>query len=302
MTAQSPIVPPPGATAAAEGFREHIFHAADDVAIYYRDYGDPAAAAVPVLCLSGLTRNSGDFAPLARHLAPKRRVLCMDYRGRGRSGYDPNWQNYNPRTYVTDVLELLKVADIAKVALVGTSLGGICAMGLAAVAPTRLAGVVLNDVGPVVNTEGLSRIAGYVGKEVRMPSLEAAALALQTQFAGAYPGTDQAFWLENAETVFVRDEAAGNYRLDYDLNIGQALRAQAGDTPPDLWPLYKALQNIPVLAVRGALSDLLDQPTFDRMAAEKPDLQRLLIPNRGHTPIPHEEPFLSTLEAFLDRL
>lgn len=308
MTTKVPAVgaAAPAASTTAPLYRERIFHAADDVPIYFRDYGDPASPRPVVLCLAGLTRNSKDFHLLASQLAPQRRVLCMDYRGRGRSGYDPDYNNYHPRTYIADAVELLKVADAPKVVVIGTSLGGICAMGLGAAAPTRLAGVVLNDVGPTIDTQGLTRIAGYVGQEVRMPTLAAAAAALQAQFSPAYPDAGPALWLEMANGVFIIDTARGDYRLDYDLKLGTALQAQAqvqaAGPAPDLWPLFRSLRHVPVLAVRGALSDLLSQATFDRMAVENPDLQRLVVPNRGHIPLPHEQPLLSAIEAFLDRI
>lgn len=290
-----------GRTAEKTAYREHIFHAADDLALYYRDYGG-AGDAVPLLCLGGLTRNSRDFHKLACRLSAKRRVLTMDYRGRGRSAYDPDWHHYTPQTYVADAIELLRVADAGAVAVIGTSLGGLCAMGLAAAVPARLKGVVLNDIGPKVNRDGLARIAAYVGQEVRLQSLDQAAAALARQFAGAYPDATPELWRDMAEGTFAFDAAAGDWRLDYDLALGNAVREQATQEAPDLWPLYKALEKIPTLAVRGALSDVLDAATFDRMAAEKPDLERLLIPNCGHVPIPHLEPMASAIETFLDRL
>ncbi len=288
--------------ASPPAYRERLFRAADDVPIYFRDYGDPASAAVPVLCLGGLTRNSKDFHRLSCRLAARHRVLCMDYRGRGRSGYDPDWHHYIPPTYVADAIELLKVADVGAVAVIGTSLGGLCAMGMAAAAPTRLKGVVLNDVGPVVNPDGLKRIAAYVGQDVRMPDLAAAAEALSRQFAAAYPDAGPDLWQDMAAGTFTRDAAAGDWRLDYDLTLGEAVRAQAAQPVPDLWPLFRALGPLPVLAVRGALSDVLDEATFERMAVEKPDLVRLLLPNCGHVPLPHLEPMQGAIEAFLERL
>lgn len=286
-------------------YREHVFRSEDDIPLYCRDYGSGSGGGggAPVLCLAGLTRNSKEFHRVASHLSATRRVLAMDFRGRGRSGYDANWRNYHPATYVRDVISLLAAAGIPRVVVLGTSLGGICAMALGAAAPTLLAGAVLNDVGPVLDPNGIARIAGYVGRDLRMPDIETAAAALKSQFAAAYPGRDEAFWLATADAVFVADPTRGDFRLDYDLHIGDALREQAkGGATPDLWPLYRSLADIPVLAVRGALSDVLDPATFERMAAEKPDLRCLLISNVGHTPIPHEEPFLSALDDFLAAL
>jgi pimeloyl-ACP methyl ester carboxylesterase len=284
-------------------YREHVFRSEDDIPLYCRDYGRAGTGSTPVLCLAGLTRNSKEFHPIASHLSATRRVLALDLRGRGRSGYDPNWHNYNPMIYVRDVVSLLATLGIPRVVILGTSLGGICAMGLGAAAPTHLAGVILNDVGPTLDPNGISRIAGYVGRDVRMPDLATAAAALKQQFSAAYPARDDAFWLNLADAIFVADPADGNFRLDYDLRIGEALREQAkSGAAIDLWPLYRGFAKLPVLAVRGALSDVLDAETFDRMAVEKPDLVRLLIPNVGHTPIPQEEPFLSALDRFVASL
>lgn len=280
-------------------YREVTISAPDGVALYYRDYGAGNEGRLPLVCLTGLTRNSKDFHLIATELSSERRVLALDYRGRGRSGYDPNWHNYAPPTYVQDILLVLQQAGIARCVLLGTSLGGILTMALAAGVPGLVAAAILNDVGPSVSEEGRQRIAGYVGTDLRFATYEQAAAAIKQQFGYAYPGIAESHWLQSARDTFVRDPATGELRLDYDLKIGDALREQLSAPVPDLWPLYAALKPIPALAVRGALSDVLDQETFDRMLAEKPDLRRLLIPNRGHIPLPHEEPFRSVLHEFL---
>ena len=283
----------------ALAFREVTLAAPDGVALYYRDYGSAASERLPLVCLTGLTRNSKDFHPIASELAPKRRVLALDYRGRGRSGYDPNWHNYAPPTYVQDILLVLQHAGISRAVLLGTSLGGLLTMALAGM-PGLVAAAILNDVGPTVSDEGRKRIAGYVGTDLRFATYDETAAAITQQFGYAYPGIAETHWLQSARDTFTRDPATGELRLDYDLKIGDALREQVSGPVPDLWPLYAALKPIPTLAIRGALSDVLDQETFDRMLAEKPDLRRLLIPNRGHIPLPHEEPFRSVLHEFLE--
>ncbi len=283
-------------------FRDGFAPAAGGIELYYRDYGPVQGGRTPLLCLPGLTRNSKDFHPIALDLAGERRVVAMDFRGRGRSGYDPDWRNYAPPTYVQDALAVLLHAGIGKVVLLGTSLGGLVSMGLAAAVPQILAGVVLNDIGPAVDEGGRQRIAAYVGQDVRFASYEQAAAAFRAQFGGAYPGIGEQHWLQSARDTLKPDAEAGNLRFDYDLKIGDALREQVAMPVPDLWPLFGALKPIPTLAVRGALSDVLDQATFERMAVEKPDLKRLLVPNRGHVPLPHEEPFRSALHEFLGAL
>lgn len=285
-----------------EGFTEGTFQAEDDVSIYYRVYGEAGPMKAPLLCLGGLTRNSKDFHPIARELSQYRRVICMDFRGRGRSGYDPNWRNYNVETYVNDILDLLYSIDVHRVIVLGTSLGGVCAMALGATAPTMLAGVVLNDVGPNISQAAQARIMGYVGVDVRMADYDAAAAALKAQFASHYPGIDENHWRFMAECTFVPDPVAGDLRLDYDLKIADALREQMKEPAVDLWPLFQSLAAIPTMVVRGELSDVLDQETFQRMAKEKPGVHQLLIPNRGHVPLPHEEPFAAELEDFMQPL
>jgi pimeloyl-ACP methyl ester carboxylesterase len=281
------------------GFAERAFRAQDDVPIYYRDYGDPFSPLPPVLCLSGLTRNSRDFAQLAARLAPTRRVLCMDYRGRGKSGYDPDWRNYRPEVYAGDVVHLLAAANLHHVVIVGTSLGGLVAMGLSVLRPTVLAGVVLNDIGPHVAAEGRARIASYVGIDVRMPDWAAAGEHMRRNFGRVFADLDEARWIDYARSTFVEETAGGPLRLNYDLHLGDALREQAKHPIADLWPLYGGLRHIPVLAIRGALSDVLDADTFERMAVEKPDLQRLVIGYRGHVPLLNEPESVDAIDRFL---
>jgi pimeloyl-ACP methyl ester carboxylesterase len=228
-------------------------------------------------------------------------VLCPDWRGRGNSAYDPNYQNYAPPVYARDVMALMAAENIHRAVILGTSLGGLVAMGLAAGVPALIAGVILNDIGPVVSEDGRKRIAGYVGRDTRFPDLPAAAAALKQQFGGAYPDLPDAGWMTQAENTFVRDEAAGNWRLNYDLKLGDAVREQAGGPVPDLWPLFGALKPMPTLVIHGKLSDVLDQPTVERMLREKPDLQLCTVPNRGHVPLLDEPVCVGALDDFLKR-
>ncbi|MGB1548561.1 MAG: alpha/beta fold hydrolase, partial [Alphaproteobacteria bacterium] len=138
-------------------YRSRHFLSQDGLRLYFRDYGDPLSEKAPLLCLAGLTRNSSDFHDLATRLMGERRILALDYRGRGRSDYDPDWRHYEARTYLNDIHHLLTATGVHRVVLVGTSLGGILSMALGAVMPMALAGVILNDVGPVVSTAGLAR-------------------------------------------------------------------------------------------------------------------------------------------------
>src|SRR5581483_11660847 len=150
-------------------YREGWFRSQDGLRLFYRDYDEAEGAATPVLCLSGLVRNSADFERVAARLAPKRRVIAPDYRGRGRSQYDPDWRRYEPRTYIGDIIDLLTVLGIERTVVIGTSLGGLLGMGLVALQPRLLAGLVLNDIGPELIPGGLARIIDYIGNDRPQP-------------------------------------------------------------------------------------------------------------------------------------
>jgi pimeloyl-ACP methyl ester carboxylesterase len=276
-------------------FRDCRFTASDGLSLAYRDYGDPLHEATPVLCLTGIQRNAKDYHNLARRLAP-RRVLCPDYRGRGRSEYDLHWTSYRPEVYLSDLMQLLTVAGTHRVVVVGTSMGGLLAMGLAVARPACLAAVVLNDVGPDVNPAGLARIAASLGRQVELADRATAASHLRTNYRHAYPDLADEEWLAHADRVF-RALDDGRHVLDYDVGLGKAV-ASAG-RPRDLWPLFRALADLPVLAIRGMLSDVLSEATFERMQQEKRDLQAIRVANRGHVPLLDEPDCAPALDRFL---
>lgn len=282
-------------------WQDRYFASPDGLTLYYRDYPAATSERLPVMCLPGLTRNSRDFESLALHLQRTgRRVLSPDLRGRGRSQHDPKWANYQPTTYLGDLAALQAAAGAERVVVVGTSLGGILAMLIAATRPHAIAGAVLNDVGPEVAPEGLQRIAQYVGRHAPVRSWDEAAAQARATYGLALPDLSDAEWLAFARRSYV--EVDGVPRLDMDPMIGEAVRAAPAGAAPDLWPVYAALQPLPVLAIRGALSDVLSPATFDRMAREKPDLQRLTVPRRGHPPLLDEAECLAAIESFLAAL
>ena len=280
-------------------FREGQFTSQDGLQLYYRDYGDPLVEALPVVCLAGLTRNSVDFHDFAERACAQRRVIALDYRGRGRSQYDPEPARYTPETYLMDISHLLTASGVHRAIFVGTSLGGILAMALGAFRPTALAGVVLNDIGPELDPKGLARIGGYVGKTSAPADWDTAVTQMRQLFAPAYPDLSDGEWLNLARQAFRPDER-GRLINDYDLNISQALAKQAS-TPFNGWALFGALKDLPVLAIRGALSDLLSAECFDRMTQAKPDLIRVTVPNRGHVPLLTEPECVAALDGFLER-
>ncbi|MEQ9641722.1 MAG: alpha/beta hydrolase [Alphaproteobacteria bacterium] len=278
--------------------RDRYITAQDGLRLFYREWGDPLLPATPVLCLAGLVRTSDDFTELAEHLAQKRRVLALDLRGRGRSDYDPDPDNYAPPTYVMDIGALLTAANIHKVAVIGTSLGGLLAMALALTRPASLAGVVLNDIGPEIDQRGVERIRGYVGKTPPPQTMDQARQQLATNYGVAFPDFGEDDWRAMAASTY-EAKPDGTLSLRYDPAISKSI---ANGPEMDLWKLFGALANVPVLSIRGGLSDLLSEATVERMAKEKPDLERLTVPNRGHTPTLNEPICRTAIDAFLDRL
>ena len=280
-------------------WRDRVFSAEDGLALYFRDYGDPTGEATPLLCLPGLTRSSKDFRDLALRHAPARRVVCPDYRGRGRSAYDPNWRNYRPETHLADLLALLTVAGLDRVVAVGTSAGGILAMALAVARPAALAGVVLNDIGPEVGEEGSARILRDSAHDLRPAGWAEGARLLRDTWGEAYPRWDEDRWAAAARQTYIEVNGEG-LRLDYDLNVVRALRA-AGAIPAETRQWFGALANIPTLAIRGAISVILSAQVFDQMAIMKPDLIRITVPDVGHAPDLGEPECATGIDAFLAR-
>lgn len=281
-------------------WQDRHFTAADGLRLYYRDYPAVEGQRLPVMCLPGLTRNCRDFESVAPRLQRTRRVLSPDLRGRGRSQYDRQWQNYHPGTYVGDLARLLADAGVERVILLGTSLGGILSMLIAATTPQVPAAVILNDVGPEVAPEGLQRIAQYVGRHAPVGSWAEAAAQSRATYGLALPDLSDEDWLVIARRGY--REVDGVPRLDMDPMIGEAVRAAPSGAAPDLWPIYAALKPLPTLAIRGEISDVLSTGTFDRMAREKPDLERLTVTGRGHPPLLDEPECVTAIDEFLARL
>jgi pimeloyl-ACP methyl ester carboxylesterase len=272
----------------------------DGLRLYARVYGGPNTAAPTVLCLHGLTRNSRDFEDLAPHLERRYRVVVPDLRGRGFSARDPHLQNYQPGIYVQDILALLGTVDAPRVAVIGTSLGGMLAMMLSFDQRARIAGIVLNDVGPEIDPVGIERIKQYAGRLPPARTWSEAVAQTQAVYGDAWPGLASDRWAALARRDY-RENAAGMVELDADPNIGEALRAAPAATL-DLWPLWKGLRTVPTLAIRGARSDILSAATFARMKSENPDLQQLEVANRGHVPLLDEPECIVALDAFLARI
>ena len=275
---------------------ERRFTAQDGLGLYFRDYGDPDSTATPVLCLGGLFRNARDFDPLARRLGENRRILCPDLRGRGQSDYDPDWRNYQPRTYLNDIAQVLVQTNVQRVVVVGTSFGGLLAMGLGAVMPMNLAGVVLNDVGPEIRQDTLDSILSYIGTEHPEPDWPSAAEAVRTQTPGTVFQTDAMFEAMVRNTY--REGEDGLLHFDWDVNIVKPIVATQSATP-DLWPYFKGLQPIPLLAFRGEKSDALTRNCFLQMGREYPNARLVTVPGTGHAPTLTEPECVVALDMFL---
>jgi pimeloyl-ACP methyl ester carboxylesterase len=285
----------------ARVFREQRWTSADGLELYSRVYDASAPRALAVLCLPGLTRNCQDFEALAPHLAARYRVVCPDLRGRGRSARDPQWRNYHPGTYLADLQRLMRALELERVAILGTSLGGLLAMMLGASAPERVAGIVLNDVGPEVDPKGVDRIKSYTGMLPPVRTWDEAVTQLRAVYGSAWPGLSDEMWSTLVRRSY-RADASGAPVLDCDPRIGDALRAAAPAEPAGLWRVFDRLGPVPMLVIHGALSDILSERTLERMQREKPDLERVTVGNRGHVPLLDEPEALAAIDRFLARL
>ena len=273
------------------------FTTSDGLGIAYSDEG----TGLPILCLPGLTRNGSDFDELAATLGGRYRLIRLTLRGRGASDRDSDFMNYNVAVEGRDVLEFLDHLGLDRVVIVGTSRGGIIAMALATVAKARLAGVLLNDVGPELAPEGLDNIMSYLGIAPRARSYEEVVPALKARMGARFPGVDDAKWLSLARRWF--DEGPEGLALNYDPQIRDALEAGMKAAPGgDMWALFDALEGVPLAVVRGANSDLLSPATLAKMKERRPDLIVAEVPDRGHVPFLDEPEALAALAALLARV
>jgi pimeloyl-ACP methyl ester carboxylesterase len=272
----------PAMSKSAPAYSQGEWTSADGLTLRYRDYPGRSDRP-PVLCIPGLTRNSRDFEPLAEVLAGDWRVISADLRGRGQSDYARDSASYQPLQYAADILALLDHLAIERVVAVGTSLGGIVIMLLALQAPRRLAGVVLNDVGPEIEAAGLARIRGYVGQGRSFPTWMHAARGLREQAGPAHPGFAIGDWLRLAKRLMAVGPG-GRIAFDYDMKIAEPFQTAEGTAPVDMWPAFRALAGRPALAIRGELSDILSAATLERMAAEVADLEVCTVGRTGHAP------------------
>ena len=286
--------------AEAAGYRDVWTRSPDGLRLHARVYGELGRGRLPVLCLPGLARSAVDFDVLATSLAGAgRAVVCVDYRGRGLSDHDPDPANYTVPVETADLLALLSELAVTEAAVVGTSRGGLIAMGLAAHRPGLVRGLVLNDIGPVIELSGLMRIKSYVGKLAAPRDMDEGAAILRSVFAPQFPDLGEEAWLAWANATW--EERDGALILGYDPALARTLDALDTETTlPDLWSLFEALAEIPVLAIRGAQSDLLSAETLAAMAARHPNLQAVTVPGQGHAPLLQSPDLLRRIGDFVE--
>ncbi|WP_262332716.1 alpha/beta fold hydrolase [Bosea sp. BH3] len=273
---------------AHSGFTSRFVSARDGLKLHLRDYGPLAATTLPVVCLPGFARTAADFHELALALAQEetlpRRVLALDYRGRGLSEYDRDWKNYDIRVELDDLMQVLVANGIDEAIFVGTSRGGLLTMALAAARPGAIRGVVLNDVGPVIDARGLLRIRGYVGKLPVPRSFSEGAEILKRLSDQQFSALSDAEWEVMARRTWT--DRDGNLRPDYDIRLMKVLEELDLEAPlPVLWVYFDALRNVPMLAIRGANSDLMAEKTLQEMAERHPDCEIYTAPGQGHAPL-----------------
>jgi pimeloyl-ACP methyl ester carboxylesterase len=281
---------------------DHFVTAPDGLRLHVREWGERTARGLPVVCLPGLARTTADFEPLGAALAgdaaQPRRVLALDYRGRGLSDHDPDPAHYSVAVELDDVLAVLAARAVRPAVIVGTSRGGLIAMTLAAVRPTAIAGVVLNDIGPVIEPQGLLRIKNYVGKLAQPRDFAEGAELLRRASGGQFPRLGETDWLAAARRTWYERE--GRLVLAYDPQLARTLAAFDPNQPlPAMWPQFDALGHVPVMVIRGANSDILSAATVAAMRARRRDMTVLEIPDQGHAPLLAEPDTIVRIAAFI---
>jgi pimeloyl-ACP methyl ester carboxylesterase len=289
---------------AAKNVTSAFISAPDGLRLHARCYGRRSSPALPVVCLPGLARTAADFEALGEALSGDanrpRRVIALDYRGRGQSEYDRDPANYNFQVELADVLAVIAALDAARAIFIGTSRGGILVMLLAAVRPTAIAGVMLNDIGPVIEPKGLMRIKGYIGKLPQPRSFEEGAEILRRLFDAQFPKLGPDDWLASARRTFRQENGA--LVPTYDVNLAKTLEGVDFDKPfPPLWKEFDALSHSPMLVIRGANSDILSPATVEAMRARRPTLETIEVPDQGHAPLLAETDVIARIADFAAR-
>ena len=268
------------------------FDTSDGLSLYYADEG----AGLPILCLSGLTRDSRDFDYVMPHLSGCR-VIRLDYRGRGNSDWSDDFLTYNIMREAQDAVELLDHLGLAQVAILGTSRGGLIAMGLAATLKTRLLGVALNDIGPELDPKGLDAIMVYLGVKPRAKTLAEASAGLAYVMRDKFANVPQSRWDAEVAKFFV--ETDDGLELVYDPKLRDAVEEASKGEMPDLWPWFEALSGLPCAIIRGENSDLLSQATYQEMLKRMPNAHGAVVKDRAHVPFLDEPEAVAALHKWI---
>lgn len=281
-------------------YTDQYFTNPDGLKQYYRDYNTAPEGAPTVLCMPGLTRNSKDFAGIASHMAATCRVICVEQRGRGNSQWDPEPGRYRPDVYIADMKALLEHLGIKHVIAFGVSLGGLMTMMMGAMMPGTLIGAIINDIGPEVDHTGIARIKSYVGKGTPPTTWDEAVAAVKTSNTGVYPTFTEDDWRAFTEKLYT--DEGGKPVLQYDPALSQNFNEEESQSAPDLWPFFAMLKDIPMVVLRGEVSDILSAETLLRMAMEHPDLDPVTVPDKGHVPLMTEPECITAVDALIKKI
>jgi pimeloyl-ACP methyl ester carboxylesterase len=292
---------PAADTCLCQGFASAFVTAQDGLTLHVRRYGSRHASAHSVVCLPGLARTAADFHPLATALAADpanpRLVLALDYRGHGQSQYDRHSNNYTIRVALADLSAVLAALEITSAIFVGTSFGGVLTMMLAVLPPIAVAGVILNDIGPVMEPRGLMRIKSYVGKLPTARNFEEGAEILRWLFEAQFTKLAPQDWVAFAQRTW--REGHGTLVPLHDPKLARALRGFSLERLPTLWDQFDALARIPLMVIRGANSDMLARPTLNEMLARRGQLEVIVVPDQGHSPLMAEPNVIRRVAAFV---
>jgi pimeloyl-ACP methyl ester carboxylesterase len=289
-----------GAMSGQAQYQDGLWWSADGVRLHYRDYIGPDNRPA-IVCVPGLTRNARDFEGVAARLAGDWRLICVDLRGRGESAAAKDSATYVPVTYLADMEALVAALGLDRFVLFGTSLGGLITMLMAATGKERIAGALLNDIGPVMEMRGLEHIRGYVGRSQNWPTWLHAARFLAEAQADRYPNWKLDDWLIYAKRL-CKLTPNGRIVFDYDMRISEPFKLPSGESGFDLWPAFRALDGIPSLIVHGEISDLLTAETVEAMKAEVSSMESVTVPRVGHAPTLDEPEAVAAIEALLKRV
>ncbi len=280
-------------------FQDFWFSTQDGLSLYARDYPNNRATQT-VICIPGLTRNSADFADLCTLLSSQFRVLAVELRGRGKSNYDPKPENYLPATYANDIVKLLDDLDLQSVILIGTSLGGLVSMIASAMRPNRIDKIILNDIGPEINTEGLERIKEYVCDPETVTTWSQAIEKTRSILKREYPKFSERDWEAFTRNLY-REDNDGRPVLNYDPAIAVPMKNVASsDVTGDLWPVFDLIKHLPILVFRGCHSDILSTECVRKMRSKKSDIKTVEITDCGHAPLLTEAEAITAITQFLN--